>query len=379
MTPDFDRDVHCLLGLPIDALGIDAVVRKLRDAVRDRSRCFLSTPNLNFAIAAQSDAAFRDSVLHSDLSVADGMPLVWVAQLLGIPLRERVAGATLFERLRAGAEAPVNVYFFGGPDGVAARACEHLNAMPSALRCVGFDAPGFVPVEAMSGEAQLARIDASGADFVVVALGARKGQAWIERNRGRLQAPLISHLGAVVNFVAGTVARAPRWVQRVGLEWLWRIKEEPGLWRRYAKDGVAFVHLLVTRVVPHAIHARRAVPSPAQLAAAQLEMAADGQGIELRLRGAWSHANLAPLRAALAQAAQGRAAVRIDLGDVTHLDAAGVALLSLLWAHCARAGVPCRIDPVAPAARRVFRYCCAEYALEPLPAAARPARGAPAC
>lgn len=84
----------------------------------------------------------------------------------------------------------------------------------------------------MSNAETIERINASGADFLVVSLGARKGQAWIMQNRQHLSVLLISHLDAMVNFVAGTVSRAQQWMQRFGLEWLWRIKEEPVLWRR---------------------------------------------------------------------------------------------------------------------------------------------------
>jgi len=80
--------------------------------------------------------------------------------------------------------------------------------------------------------------------------GRQKGQAWIEHNRTHITVPIISHLGAVINFVAGKLSRAPVWVQRTGLEWLWRIKEEPSLWRRYASDGLVLLKLLITRVVP---------------------------------------------------------------------------------------------------------------------------------
>ena len=373
MIPDFERDVYCLLGLPFDALDIDAATRKLREAVQRRSPCFLSTPNLNFVVAAQADPAFRDSVLHSDMSVADGMPIVWAARLLGIPLVERVAGSTLFERLCTVSGEPIKVYFFGGPEGVAALACERLNARHSGMQCVGFDAPGFGTVDEMSDDERVQRIDASGAEFVVVSLGARKGQAWIERNRARLKAPLISHLGAVVNFVAETTVRAPRWMQYCGLEWLWRIKEEPSLWRRYAHDGVWCARLLVARVIPHAIYVRRYTPDAAQLAAAEIAIETDGQRTLVRMAGAWSRTNLAPLRAALAGVARGVAAVHFDLRAVTHLDAAVVALLCLLWNHCVRTRVQFVMEPISPVVRRVFHLCCAEYALEQLPGTPRSA------
>ncbi|WP_292444870.1 WecB/TagA/CpsF family glycosyltransferase [Methylibium sp.] len=363
MQPDFNREVYCLLGLPFDALGQDAAVQRVQQAARERKPCFLSTPNLNFVIAAQTDAAFRNSVLHSDLSIVDGMPLVWVARLLGLPLRERVAGASVFERLRRSAGTPIKLFFFGGADGVARAACERLNAEPGALRCVGFDAPGFESVQAMSGEERIAKVNAAGADFVVVALGARKGQAWIEHNRSRLNAPVISHLGAVMNFVAGNVKRAPPWLQRGGLEWVWRIKEEPALWRRYGSDGLAFAALLVRRVLPLALQSLLRRPSGQQLASAKVSLEEGSQAAVLRLEGAWTAANLAPLRKAFTDAAGNRQPLRLDLSGVSHLDSAAIALMSLLWAS--RTGNPgdALLSGVQPRVRRQIELSCSTYLL----------------
>ena len=250
-----DRDVVCILGLPFDAITLPDAVQRVRDAISARRPLFLSTPNLNFLIGCQYDAAFRASIIASDLSVADGMPLVWISRLLGTPLPERVTGSGLFERLRNDPLPPgcppIRVYFFGGPQGAAEAAARRLNAESTAMVCVGYESPGFGSVENMSGQDALDRINASGADFLVVALGAAKGQAWIQRNRDRLKVPVISHLGAVVNFEAGTVSRAPAWVQRSGLEWLWRIKEEPALSKRYARDARALLGLLAGKVLPH--------------------------------------------------------------------------------------------------------------------------------
>lgn len=242
--------VH-IAGLPFDVLDTQKVVDKLCAAMRDRQRLFLSTPNLNFLVAAQTDNAFKESVIRSDMSVVDGMPILWLARKQGTPLPERVAGATLFEALRQGQGQsvlgrPIKVFFFGGPPGVADEACRVLNheyALGGPMQAVGAICPGFGGVEDMSSPEMIEHINDSGADFLVVALGAKKGQAWILRNLPHLQVPVVSHLGAVVNFVAGNVKRAPvRW-QRLGLEWLWRIKEEPALFRRYWNDGCAFLSL----------------------------------------------------------------------------------------------------------------------------------------
>lgn len=360
MPIDFGRDVYCLLGLPIDATDTAGALARLHAAVAVRQPCFLSTPNLNFLIACQTDAVFRESVIRSDLSVADGMPLVWLGRLLGIPLPERVAGSTLFERLRADAAHPLSVYFFGGPEGVAAAACQRLNEEQRGLRCAGYHYPGMGSIEAMSTDEVIADINASGADFLVVALGARKGQAWIVRNLPCLAVPLVSHLGAVVNFVAGTVSRAPSWMQRSGLEWLWRIKEEPGLWRRYWIDGIALLRLLFACVLPHAWHRWRHRGANAQ---GHLMRVEEDGSIVLRLHGDWQAANLSPLRTAFAELADTAAPLRLDLSATGAVDSALVALVQLLHGHRMRCGLPLTISGAQGTALRVFRWCQAEFVL----------------
>jgi len=248
---DLERNVWCLLGLPFDAVTMDETIERIHHAVRTREKCFISTPNLNFLIASQKDSDFRDSVINSDLSVADGKPLIWIARLLNIPLPERVAGSDIIDRLIENEEGykSIKVFFFGGQDGVAKEACEKLKAQSKGLQCVGFHNPGFGSIEEMSTPAIINAINQADADFIIVSLGAKKGQSWIQLNKNKLEAPVISHLGAVVNFIAGTVKRAPQMMQEFGLEWLWRIKEEPALYSRYILDGSSFINLLFTKVL----------------------------------------------------------------------------------------------------------------------------------
>ena len=364
MSPNFERQVFCLLGLPFDAVDLAGAVRAVQSSARSRTPCFFSTPNTNFVVTAQRDDAFRASVYRSDLSLIDGMPLLWMARLLGLPFRERVAGSMLFEALRQSTAQPIGVYFFGGPDGVAAAAAQHLNTQPQGLHCVGHDSPGFVSVEAMSDAARIERINASAADFVVVSLGAKKGQAWIERNRARLRAPVISHLGAVVNFVAGTVRRAPGWMQRSGLEWLWRIREEPALWQRYAQDARAASTLLFRCVIPYAWHLRVNHPDAAEHASASVQVERGAATTVVHLRGAWAHSNLGPVRRVFTDVAGCVHSLRLDLSAVTHVDSAFVALLGLLKAHRDQNGQQTEIIGVLPSVRRVFGYCCALFLLD---------------
>jgi N-acetylglucosaminyldiphosphoundecaprenol N-acetyl-beta-D-mannosaminyltransferase len=206
----------------------------------------------------QSDPEFREALLQSDLCPADGMPIVWIARLIGVPIRNRIAGSDIFDALKAehNFAKPLKVFLFGGPEGVAAAARRTLNAEPRGLYCVGSHYPGFGSVDAMSRDDIINEINSSDADFLVVSLGAKHGQSWLKRNQHRLLIPVRAHLGAVVNFQAGTIRRAPPIMRNLGLEWLWRIKEEPYLWRRYWNDGRALLSLLLTRILPLVVWTR---------------------------------------------------------------------------------------------------------------------------
>jgi N-acetylglucosaminyldiphosphoundecaprenol N-acetyl-beta-D-mannosaminyltransferase len=284
-----------------------------------------------------------------------------MARLLGIPIRERVTGSGIFETLRGDPARRISVYLFGGPTGVAEKACQQLTTEAAGMICAGHECPGFGSIAEMSNESTIARINASGADFLVVALGAKKGQDWIMRNHARITVPVISHLGAVVNFVAGTVRRAPVWLQRSGLEWLWRIREEPGLWRRYFRDGLALLFLLATRAVPYAWYLRRHKPDTDQLASANVEVLEEGLNCIVHLRGAWTRQNIAPLRDGLSRAVLAGKDVKLQMGEVSYVDSAFMGLIMLLHGHLTQHGRRLLLFSPQPSVRRVIEYCCAGY------------------
>ena len=249
---DLSRDVYCVLGIPVDALGMLPCVRRIYAAAAGKVPFLVSTPNLNFLVISRSNRDFRESLLLSDLCPADGMPIVWIARLLGIPIKTRVSGSDIFDVLRTERYVgrPLKVFLFGGAKGAVDAACQALNAKPGGVHCVGSFNPGFGSVEEFSCPEIIDKLNSSGADFLVAALGALKGQSWLLRNHHRLTIPVRAHLGAAINFQAGTVARSPSVMRKLSLEWLWRIKEEPYLWRRYWNDGLVLLQLLFTRVFP---------------------------------------------------------------------------------------------------------------------------------
>lgn len=352
---DFYRNVHCLMGLPIDAISLPEAAEVLDQSRLSRQRCFFSTPNLNFVIASQHNAKFRSSVSLSDLSLADGMPLVWVAKLLAVPLKGRVSGSSLFEFLRYESASVWNVFFFGGAKGIGQKACSAIGEHGAGMQASGSIYPGFVDVAAMSRPDMIDRINASQADFLVVSLGAAKGQEWICRNLDRLQVPVVAHLGAVINFVAGTVKRAPAWMQQSGLEWVWRIMEERTLLRRYVQDGMAFLTLLATQAIPLALWQRWTAPAAAEFARARVGQPSPSHGVPITLAGAWRLDNLGPIRRLFTQLLKQAQDVTLDISDVTGMDSAFIGLLLLLDQALTSCEKTLKLAYVSPSQKRLLR------------------------
>ena len=190
-------------------------------------------------------------LLQSDLCPPDGEPIIWIARLLGLPIKRRVAGADIFEALKIRSSAiPLKIFLFGGTEPIAKEAAKRINSEEFGVKCVGWLCPGFGGLHSLSKDSFFDQINASGADFIVAALGARNGQMWLLRNHDRLHIPIRAHLGATLNFVAGSVRRAPIIFRRLGIEWLWRIKEEPS----FSTDiGMMAAHFFVcsrVRILP---------------------------------------------------------------------------------------------------------------------------------
>ncbi|NWG93169.1 MAG: WecB/TagA/CpsF family glycosyltransferase, partial [Parvularculaceae bacterium] len=323
---DFDRNVWSVLGLPIDLATAPQAVEAVDRAVRDRTPLSFITPNVNFLVRALRHEDARRQMIDADLSLVDGAPLVAIGRLLGAPMRERCAGSDVFDALRRRAGFPgrrLRVFFFGGRPGAAKAAAAAIDAEGRGVEAAGFFDPGAGDVASMSADETIDRINAANADFVLVALGAAKGQEWISRNRRRLTAPVVSHLGAVIDFTAGTIARAPLWVRRLNLEWAWRIKEEPALWRRYWSDAVSLAAICAERLVP----ALMAKGGPAKGRRATASVARNSERTVVSFDGDLTALDLDAARRAFRDVAREGRDVVLELGEAGRLDAAFLGLL----------------------------------------------------
>lgn len=329
---DFTRHVVCVLGLPFDVVTLNDCEKQVTHALASGQSCFFSTPNLNFLAGCFNNPDFRKSVLVSDLSVADGSSVVMLAKLLGIKLPERVAGSDLFEKLTHQSRTSLRVYFFGGQPGIAEKASARLHQTGKAnIQSVGWQSPGFGSIQEMSTETVLKPIRDSGANFLLVALGAAKGQAWILENMPKLPPCVISHLGAVINFTAGEVKRAPLWVRRVGMEWAWRISQEPNLWKRYMQDALAVIKAIANLMVRHQT-SKLINRSTGQHHLTIRQESADR--VVLSLSGSWGQHNLAELQAGLETAtAHGAPHIVLDASELDHLDPHALGSILILLGH----------------------------------------------
>lgn len=191
----------------------------------------LTTVNPEFVVAAQTDEVFRQIINQADLALPDGIGLLKAARFLGTtPLPERVPGSDLVIHLaELSHRRGYRLYFLGAQPGVAEQAAAKLQARFPNLQVVGCYA-GSPTLE--ENEAIVARIQPTKPDILLVAYGAPKQDKWIARNKDRLQIPVALGVGGSFDFIAGTAKRAPLWWQKLHLEWLHRLIQQPWRWRR---------------------------------------------------------------------------------------------------------------------------------------------------
>jgi N-acetylglucosaminyldiphosphoundecaprenol N-acetyl-beta-D-mannosaminyltransferase len=360
---DLSREVYCVLGMPLDAVDMSAVMERIDRSADTGAPLFLSTPNLNYLVHSHTDTEFREALLLSDLCPSDGMAIVWLARLLGVPVRERVAGSDVFAALKGGRrpKRPLKVFLFGGDEGVAAAASEALNSIPGGVKCVGWHFPGFLSVEELSEDAIIDAINSVDVDFLVVCLGAKKGQLWLKRNLKRLRAPIRSHLGASLNFEAGKVQRAPVFMRKLGLEWMWRIKEEPYLWRRYWNDGSLLLRLLYSRVLPLWVYRVGMRGASGKAFSADCEKQAHGH--KVTLTGPATAANIDEIIGVLRMAIAPDTRIAINMSAVSAIDARFLGALLVFSKMVRSINAEMTLIGVSPRLERVIRLNGAAFLL----------------
>ena len=263
MTDTRAADLAARHGVPtVDLRGLTFLdldearfVRLVVDEAKAGRGGWVVTPNADIVRLVDEDPTLEAMVRSADALIADGMPLVWASHLQGTPLRGRVCGSDLIWSLpQAAAEAGLSIFLLGGTEGTEIETARTLQSRNPTLRIVGTHSPPFGFERDPSELATIrARIEDARADIVFVALGFPKGERLIERLREASPNAWWLGVGAAFDFVAGRYARAPEWAQRSGLEWLFRLRQDPDrLVDRYIRRDLPFV----VRLLAGALQAR---------------------------------------------------------------------------------------------------------------------------
>jgi N-acetylglucosaminyldiphosphoundecaprenol N-acetyl-beta-D-mannosaminyltransferase len=248
-----------LLGVPLAITDYERTLDWIDEAAATGHHGYVCVAAVHTVMACQEDPVLRAAVAGADFTVPDGQPLVWALNVLGHRLQDRVYGPELMDRACArAAGSGLRFYLYGGRNqGALAQLARNLRLRHPGLRIVGGHCPPFRPLTGAEEAAVAHEINESGADVVWVGIGVPKQETWMARMRDRLDAPVLVGVGAAFDFHAGLVPQAPDALQRLGLEWAFRLVQEPRrLWRRYLRYNPWFVAGFARQYARH-LRARR--------------------------------------------------------------------------------------------------------------------------
>jgi len=233
-----------ILGVGVSAIRMADALATIDGWIARGERRYVCVSGVHGVMESQRDETLRRIHNAAGLVTPDGMPLVWLSHLKGERQVERVYGPDLMLALcaRSASERGYRHFFYGGAPGVAERLADRLRARFPALAVVGTYTPPFRQLTAAEDDDVVRRIDATEPDIVWVGMSTPKQERWMHAHVGRLRASVIIGVGAAFDFHAGLKKQAPRWMQRTGLEWSFRLMTEPRrLWRRYLTNNPMFV------------------------------------------------------------------------------------------------------------------------------------------
>jgi len=273
MSDSTNRSV--MLGIPVDHVNMTDALERIMTMVDeyevDGKNRLVATANVDFIVNSHDNKQekiaeeLRSTLRNADMVTADGMPLVWLSQMLGRPLEERVTGADMVPALaEKAAREGKSIYFFGGIDGSAKQTAQILSDRYPTLKVAGYSAPMIDLDDEIENKIEIARINITEPDILLIALGNPKQELWFNRFKRYLKVPVSMGIGGTFEFIAGMTSRAPEWMQRVGLEWIYRMTQDPKrLVRRYIKGLYTFNRMTLPLILMNTVAKRFRNSGPA--------------------------------------------------------------------------------------------------------------------
>jgi N-acetylglucosaminyldiphosphoundecaprenol N-acetyl-beta-D-mannosaminyltransferase len=234
-------------GVPFTPLTLSETVKAVDKLIAARNPAYFITANTHYAMLTAENPDLSAINQQAAFVVADGKPLVWASRWQGSPLPERVAGSDLiFELCAMAAQKGYGVFFLGGAPGVAEEAGQRLLARYPNLQLVGTECPPFRELTSEEHASLTRRIRSARPDLLIAAYTMPRGERWLAAHLAAVGVPVGVNVGAAIDFAAGRVRRAPRWMQSAGLEWAFRLALEPRrLFARYARNAWFILRMVI--------------------------------------------------------------------------------------------------------------------------------------
>ena len=235
-----------VLGVPVNAVQIPEVIARMTEWIgRRNDGHYIAVTGMHGVIEARHDANFKRVLADADLVVPDGMPLVWISRLRGEALRRRVYGPELMLTFcKETAAAGCRHFLYGGEPGVPEQLARFLEKSCVGIRIVGTYSPPFRSATPEEDVVTMAMINRAAPDVLWVGLSTPKQETWMHQHRSELRVPVMVGVGAAFDFLSSRKKQAPAWMRENGLEWLFRLLQEPRrLWKRYLVNGSEFAFL----------------------------------------------------------------------------------------------------------------------------------------
>lgn len=231
----------------IDNLTMQEAICRADDLIKNKGSSYIVTPNLDHVVILEEDNEFAEIYKNADLILADGKPLIWISRFLKKPIKEKISGSDFFPNLcTLCAQNGYSIFILGAAEGIAEKAAYNLCSRIHNLKIVGTYSP---PLGFENNEYELNKIKEiikkSAPDVLAVSLGSPKGEKFVYRHLKEYNVSLGISIGATIDFEAGNVKRAPKWMSECGLEWSYRIIQDPKrLIKRYWNDAIKIIPII---------------------------------------------------------------------------------------------------------------------------------------
>ena len=344
-------DTVALFGLPITNVTMTQAVAKVEQHILSGYTHQIATANLDFARHSLKDEYLQRIICECSMVLPDGAPMLWASSLLRAPRQERVTGVDLIPQLaKLSAERGYSIYLLGSSEASSKIAATILESRYPGVSIIGRHCPPIAPLHEMDNEDILRRIEEANPDILLVAFGNPKQEIWIHRHRARLKVPVAIGVGGALDMIAGSLKRAPKWVQTLQLEWCFRMAQEPRrLVPRYFNDAVALaLHLPLGLLVNHL--------QPGERRQGKLKVELNGNVRVISTPAKLSGSVCAWLAREAKEAAEAKQNIVIDLSATIRVEADGLGGLLEARRTMLAAGLWIWLSGMSNPVRRVLQF-----------------------